>query len=353
MRMSISILLLAFAGATGPSDAESIERARYLMGSRCTITAAHADSSRSAALVEEAFREIARQEQILSDYTDASELSRLNSSAAAEAIPVSTDLLGFLEKSLEIAVQTGGAFDPTIGPLVDLYALRDGGRWPAPEEIRKVLRHVGHGMIHLDSRSGTARLDVDGMRLDPGAIGKGFALDAAARILKEGGVQWALLDFGRQILAVGGGPDGCGFPVEVSGTTAGRDRPTARIYLRDASAATSANSERGLLVDGRPLGHVIDPRSGVPATKAASVTVVAPDATRADALSTALFVQGPEQGIEMAERLHVAAAILPAGEDATEIIKTPDFDKLARPDCAGFLPAPPAPSIAVGHGESP
>ncbi len=333
MRMSVSVILLSIA-ASLPARAEVAERARYLMGSACTITAAHAGPGAAAGLIEQAFGEMARWERILSDYADGSELAHLNAAGASGPVEISPDLLAFLEESLALAARTGGAFDPTVGPLVDLYASRHGGRWPAPGEVEAARRGVGYRLLRVDPAARTARFEVPGMRLDPGAIGKGVALDAAGELLRAGGVRWAFLRFGRQVLAVGDGADRCGFPVEIAASDLLPDPPPT-LFLRDASAATSGNSERGLVVDGRRLGHVMDPRSGLPVSGAGSVTVIARRAALADALSTALLVIGPVEGIETARRLGVEALFVTEGGGHAQLLSTDGFRELTRRSCAG------------------
>lgn len=325
-----------------PARAEAAERARYLMGTVCRIAADHRLPGRTAPAIEAAFDEIARWESILSDYDDGSELSRLNASETS-TFRCSPDLLGFLSLSLSLAAETDGAFDITVGPLIDLYALRSRGRWPPAAEIEGALKRTGWRRLLLDPEAATARFQAEGMRLDPGAAGKGFALDAAARVLRGNGVRWAMLDFGGQILDVGGGPGGCGVPVEIAAE--GRESPARRlIHLREASASTSANDERGLIVEGRPLGHILDPRSGRPAEGLLSVTVVAPTGALADALSTALFVMGPDEGAAAASRLGVEALFTMKGGRGRRYLSTPGFERLTRDPCAAEPPASAAPA---------
>ncbi len=317
------------------------DRARYLMGTVCRIAAAHPEPGRAAALAEEAFAEIARWEAILSDYDPESELSRLNASAASGPFACSPELFAFLAEGASLAASTSGSFDPTVGALVDLYDVRGAGRWPPAGEVAAALGRTGYRRLEIDPSTRTARFLSQGMRLDPGAMGKGFALDAAAAILRAGGVEWALLDFGGQVLAVGAGPDGCGFPVEVA--SSGRSIPSRlEIRLRDASAATSANDERGRTPEGKPLGHIFDPRTGEPARGVVSVTVVAPTATLADALSTALFVLGPGEGPALAERAGVKALYTVEESGVLRAHPTPGFGRYFIKQCAGGAPASPA-----------
>lgn len=342
----LPMLLAATAGLSASAAADGVreaERGRWLMGTRCLVSVGHRDEARAAALAGAALDEIARWESILSDWDPRSELSRLNSAPPAP-FACSPDLFQFLEAATDLARRTGGAFDITVGPLVELWDLRGAGRIPSPAGIARALESVGSGRILLDPLSRTARLAA-GMRLDPGAIGKGWALDAAAGILRKGGAEWALLDFGGQILAVGSGPDGCGFPVRAA--AGGRDvRDAPVLKLRDASASTSSNEERAVPAEGETIGHILDPRTGRPARGLAGVTVVAPGGALADALSTALFVAGADEGARLAEREQVAAlfALLdPPGA----MRAAGGFDRLLDRACPETGPATGSPSDAT------
>jgi len=347
-------LLVLVALLPSPARGETAERARYLMGTTCAITADHSSREKAVSAIEAAFTEISRWESILSDYDDRSELSGLNASRKGEPFRCSEDLYGFLSRSLSLAAATRGAFDITVGPLVDLYAVRHGGRWPESRQIREALHSTGSGRLRLDPGSRTATFLEVGMRLDPGAIGKGLALDAATRLLRERGVAWAVLDFGGQIAVLGAGPGGCGVPVEIA--PLGRDSARRTIvYLADASASTSANDERGLIVDGRPLGHILDPRTGLPADRVTSVTVVAPAGAVADALSTAFFVMGAgEPGAhEIFLRFGAEGLFTLRDADGYRTRPTPGFERLTHDRCAGmrrdFAPATDS-SPLIGGG---
>jgi len=342
LRAAIPVAAIAPAPAppaTAPAAARSgtIERARYLMGTTCTIRAELPEGA-AAGAVEAAFAEIARWESILSDYDPESELSRLDAADPGMPVACSQDLLSWLAGSLRLSAETAGAFDVTAGALVDAYALRRGGRWPSAEDLAEARRATGSSKVALDPARGTVNLTVAGMRLDPGGNGKGIALDAAGDILRARGARWAVLDFGGQILVVGSGPDGCGVPVEVAAF--GRDSVEGIvIHLRDASVATSSNDERGLVVDGRPLGHILDPRTGLPATRVRRVTVVAPTAALADALSTAFFVMGPDEAAPVASRLGADALFTSRDGGNPALIPTPGFGRLRRRNCDADRPA--------------
>jgi thiamine biosynthesis lipoprotein len=347
--MRTALLIVIAALLPCPARAGTAERVRYLMGTTCTITADHASRAEAVAAIEAAFSEIARWESILSDYDGGSELSRLNASPKGEPFRCSEDLFRFLSQSLSLSSATAGAFDVTVGPLIDLYALRRGGRWPVAQEISGALRSTGSRLLRLDPAARTATFLEAGMRIDPGAIGKGTALDAAVRLLSNRGVVRAILDFGGQISVLGAGPGGCGVPVEIAAF--GRSAPDRTIvYLADASASTSSNDERGLVVEGKPLGHILDPRSGRPAEGVTSVTVVAPAGEIADALSTALFVLGADESgarggsdlspeaTEAARRFGAEAIVTSLEGTSRTTRSTPGFERLTHDRCAGIPP---------------
>src|SRR5947208_4672742 len=213
-----ALLLVARCGMTdaAPAPEPGAARARFLMGTRLSI---EADGPAPSEAFEAAFGEVARLEGILSNWTRTSEVSRLNGGAARAPVRCSTDLFGAVEAALLWAEETQGAFDPTVEPLVRALGLRgDDGRLPGTEEGAggrvaaeaaagggdpAAAPPIGWRHVHLDRPSRTVRYDLPGVGLDFGGIGKGIALDAAARVLRRHGVRRALLDFGGQILAFG------------------------------------------------------------------------------------------------------------------------------------------------------
>lgn len=245
----LSLALAAHASAAGSSGAA---RVRWTMGTLCEIDAPGAPD----AAVNAAFAEIERWDRILSLYKADSELSDLNRSAGQGPVRVSADLYNAVAAALALAAETGGAFDPTILPV-----LRGG-----PERLPL----VGWSKVVLDPGARTIELPA-GTGLDSGGFGKGWALDMAAGVLKAGGAARARLNFGGQILAMG----------RWTVVLPGRAEP---LELTDASIATSGDDEKP--------GHIKSPFDGLPVRHAGSASAVMPAAVAADAWSTALFVLG-------------------------------------------------------------
>jgi len=319
--VAATALLFAMActemSLAGDPGTERTARARYLMGTRLTI---ECRGKVTPQVFDEAFAEVARLEGILSNWNESSELSLLNHEGFRRWIRVSDDLLSAVEVSLAWAAKTGGAFDPTVESLVRRYGLREGedraglrspaevgrdgtageGTAPPPRPA------VGWQHVVVDHDRRAVQFDRDGIGIDLGGIGKGIALDGAARILQERGIAGGLLDFGGQVIAVGEAPPEEGYRIGVA-DPARRERPVAIVTLREGSLATSGNSERAVIDEQGMTGHILDPRSGAPAPFTGSVSVLAEDGTTADALSTALFVMGRERGVEWAESRGIAA----------------------------------------------
>jgi thiamine biosynthesis lipoprotein len=314
-----------------------VARARHVMGAPLEIRAFAPAAGRdtTAAALAAALDEVERLDALLSNWRPDSEVAILNRQAAVRPVPLSEDLFSVLTAALEAQQATGGCFDPGLGPWIDTLGLRstepDRPDPPAGGEVPALPPRAGE--IRLDPRSRTARFTSADVGVDLGGIGKGYALDRAARRLKEAGIDSALLNFGGQVLALGAPPGETGWIVEVADPR-DRLRPALGLRLRDASAATSANTERGVRRGGRWIGHVLDPGSGRPAPFPGSATAVAPDATRADAYATALLVMGPERGLDWAEsRVDVAAVFLePAAAGPPLVRATLSLERYRGPE---------------------
>ncbi len=285
-----------------PTAAEPpLVRARFLMGTPLVIEASAPEPERA---IEAAFAAVDRLEGELSNWRPASEVSRMNHDAARAPVAAGRDLCAVVGRALDWARETAGSFDPTVEPLVRALRLRgpEGvlpGQ-PAPPGTPAAPAPVGWRGVRFDPRACTIGFAADGMGIDLGGIGKGYALDAAADVLRRAGATGARLDFGGQVLVFGTGPDDGGWRIGIADPR-DRDRAALAVVLRSGSIATSSDAERSVPgPGGATIGHHLDPASGRPIAWDGSVSVRAANATDADALSTALFVMGPEHGLAWA-----------------------------------------------------
>jgi len=298
-----ALLLLHLAAPAPPAAGARVERRVDTMGTRLVVEIDAPDRATAVAASESAVRAVEEVNRRLSTWRDDSELSALNRAAAGRPCRLSPELATDLHRAYELWQSTGGAFDPAIGALLDVWAVRGAGRVPTDGELAAA--KAASGMRHLTFSGTVTRLQRDGVRLDAGGFGKGVALDAAAAAALRAGATCTRLDFGGQLLVAGD----CSPVVVGIADPSRRDRPVLELRLRSGSVATSGNSERGGEVEGVRIGHILDPRSGRPAPDFGSVTVWAADATTADALSTALFVMGPREGLAWVRRNHGVEAV--------------------------------------------
>ena len=268
-----------------------VERTRTLYDRTCVAAAESKDEAWTGRCIEAAFDEIARLDAVLSSRREDSELTRVNAVGAETRIPCSPDFIACLDSALAIAADTDGAFDPTVEPLNRVWDVRGEGRVPEPDELAKAREMVDWHRVAVVDGDRTVRFNRPGMALDFGGIGKGFALENATTLLRARGVKRALLRLGNQISAF---TDGEAWVIRIP-DPADDTRPMLRLIVRQGSVATSSQGEGGFAARGIRYGPVFDPRHGDPLESRASVTVIAPGATRADGLSTALLVMGREK----------------------------------------------------------
>lgn len=311
-----SLLLLCLLAVVVPLAPASepglhlVRRAHYIMGTVFEIEAYGQDAEGTAAAVEEAFAAIRRADEILSDYRDDSELSRLNRDGAKGFVPLSAELFAVLRQSVEYARLTDSAFDVTVGPAVDAWRqASQEGRLPDDRERSHWLSRVGYSRLRLDESQRAARFDRPGMRVDLGAIGKGWAVDRAAEILRQRGVERALISAGTSsIYALGAPPGQLAWKVAIRHPRREEDL-LALVLLRDESLSTSASYEQTHEVAGKAYSHILDPRTGWPVDAMWSSTVIAPAAAESDALSTAAFVLGLERAEAMLRERGLSAIL--------------------------------------------
>ncbi len=281
------------------------------MGTTVEIHLYASTRERAAALFEAAFQEIERVEQALSTYRPTSEMSRINANAARGPVVTDPEVLTLLDEALDYSLRTDGAFDITVGALVNAWGFfRGHGRYPTADELSRALARVGWRNVILDRAARTVQFRKPGIALDLGGIGKGFALDRAALILRRHGVTAALLGAGQSsYFAIGAPPDTDGWRVVVPDPDDPR-RSLSTVWLRDRSLSTSGNAQKSFEFDGKRYSHIIDPRTGEPVTGMTQVTVIARTALESDALATALFVLGADRATAVLDHVDDVAALL-------------------------------------------
>lgn len=289
---------------------------RVVMGTFANITAVAADSKTARACVEAAFAQLKRVDEVMSDYKADSQLSQVNRDAFKEPVPVNDDLFEVLRIAAEYSKQTGGAFDITVGPIVDLWRQAEEIKHlPTEAELAQARSKVGFEKLILNQAEKTVRFEVDGMRLDLGGIAKGYAIDLAVEAMQKAGAIGGLIDVGGDVRCFGPPSD------NKESWLVGLQDPTVEgqlllvLKLRDMAVATSGGYRRFAEVDGKKYSHIINPVAGSSADELVSVSIIARTATAADALATAVSVLGREKGLELVDSLVETEAILvPAGK---------------------------------------
>jgi FAD:protein FMN transferase len=273
------------------------------------------DGQRATNAARAAFQRIAALNRILSDYESDSELSRLSrTSGSDQAVPLSEDLAAVLRRAAEISEASDGAFDITIGPAVQLWKrARRQRALPVPADIEAARASVGWRRLILGRDSHgqwTATLKAPAMRLDLGGIAKGYALDEAADALRRAGVQRFLISGGGDMVAGQAPPGAQGWRIEVGRLDLpGAPEPSVA-WLQNEALTTSGDAFQRLELGGVRYSHIVDPRTCLALTNARQVTIIAADAMTADALSTAVCVLEPGEGLALATRHRAAAVIL-------------------------------------------
>ena len=296
----VACLLTMAAGCT-PGSPVRVSEARRLMGVPWTITLHASSATAGERALAEAFAEVERLEAILSDYKPESELSRLSAAApTAAALPVGDDLWRVLDRAVEIRDATGGAFDPTVGPLTTLWRQsRRSGVMPLPEKLAAAREAVGPDALRLDHGRQAVALERPGMRLDLGGIGMGYAIDRVLDLLRRRGIRAAMIDASGDVAVSGPPPGTAGWRIEVAALNpaTAATAPPETLLLVNAAITTSGDAFQGVEIAGIRYSHIVDPRTGIGVVGPAAVTVIAPDCTTADALATAASVLGPEAGL--------------------------------------------------------
>ena len=270
---------------------------------------------------------------LASTWRDDSDLTVLNVDQSIDWIPVSEEFCALLESSLEISEATGGAFDLTIGPLVNLWGFGPEGQIaepPSPADIAAAQHRVGFDMLEADCMERLVRKDVPDLYVDLSGWAKGYAVDQVAELLDTRSMDNFLVEIGGELRVKGQNREGKKWAIGIEAPSTSARVPHALVHVTNTSVATSGDYRNYFEHDGQRFSHTIDARSGRPVTHdLAAVTVVNASAAYADAMATALLVLGPDDGPELARQLGIAGYFLVRNETGMREITTPEFDRLS------------------------
>jgi len=289
----VLFLLAAFAPA-GAQTALRLEKSADAMGSTYTVVLYGTGRVAMEAAADAALDEARRLDDLLSNYKPSSEWSGVNRHAAEGPVRISEELFQLLAACRDYSRESEGAFDISVGPLMKVWGFYKGtGHLPHRAEVMAAREKTGYRHVHLDAAARTVRFDRPGVELDPGGIGKGYAVDRMVAILRRMSVDTALVAAsGSSIYGLGAPPDSPrGWPVDIEDPWDQR-RKVAEVFLKDMSMSTSGSYEKFFRAEGRVYAHIMDPRTGYPAQGSVAVSVVAPRTIDSEAWAKPYFVNG-------------------------------------------------------------
>lgn len=255
-----------------------LERSVDAMGTTFVIEMYGTDEHLMRNAADQAFAEVCRLDRMLSNYIDDSELSRINRCAGKNPAKVSREFLDVLRACEKYSRQSDGTFDITVGPLMKVWGFYKGsGRLPSQAEIQIALENVGYQNVELDSSNLTVRFKKPGVNLDPGGLGKGYAVDRMVAVLLRNGIDSALVSAGgSSIFGIGAPPsDPRGWYIRIRDPRE-ESRTAAEVYLKNDSISTSGNYEKFFWANGKLYSHIMDPRTGYPSEGMLSVSIISP-----------------------------------------------------------------------------
>ena len=290
--LSLLIGQAALAWAQGALS-QRVEANVDAMGSTYSIVVYGEDEARLRAAVEDASEEARRLDHLLSNYIASSEWSQVNREAASKPVRISTELFQLLAACVEYSRESDGAFDITVGPLMRVWGFYKGtGHLPHRADVRGALDRMGYQNIVLDPAAHTVRFGKEGLEMDPGGIGKGYAVDKIVEILKEDGVTSALVSAsGSSIYGLGAPPNEPGWKIKIRNPK-DASKTAVEVVLKDMSLSTSGNYEKFFFAEGKLYSHIMDPRTGYPSEGMLQVSVVSPKTIDSEAWCKPYYIRG-------------------------------------------------------------
>jgi thiamine biosynthesis lipoprotein len=332
----------ATSSAAAPFEVKRVTLERGAMGTKivmASFTTPTLDADTIGRAMGEAYDEIKRLENLMSTWVETSEVTAINRGGGGPPVTVGPDTFAVIERSVAIASQSEGVFDITFEAMKGVWRFDEGAQpnVPSDADVQRTRRLVDWRMIELDPNARTVRLKEKDRKINLGGIAKGYAVDAAARVLERRGVTSFFVQAGGDLYVKGRRYDGRPFRVGVRDPR-GKDEQDffALMEVEDHAFSTAGDYERAFVKDGKRYHHIIDPRTGYPATACRSVTVWAKDAFTADALDDAVFILGPEKGLQLIEATEgVGAVIVDAKNEVWVSKRLKDLVTQLRPPTEG------------------
>lgn len=323
LRFPIVVILLITSSLCA-QELDTYTRAEKLMGKAFQIVVVHQDSSKAKLALDRAVAEIKSTEKNISSWTKESETTLINNNAGIKPTKVSDDLFNLIKRSKVYSSISNGAFDISIQPLINLWnEFLSQNQLPDSASVKSILQLVDFKKIILDSSKNEIYLSENNMKISFGAVGKGYAAERTKALLKNMGVNSGLVNAGGDICAWGNQSNGKPWEIAIQHPR-DENKLIAWLEIKDQSIVTSGDYEAFKIINGKRYSHILDPKSGYPVNSLYSTTVIAYNAELADAMATAIFVLGPDKGLQLAEQIKGLEAILFTSND--EILSTSGLD---------------------------
>jgi len=307
MRRILILTLIGILALPCLAEAKTYKKSTVVMDTVATITVEADSSEKAESAIDAAFNEIRRLEVLLSFWTDNSEIAAIYNNGGVKPVKVSPETLEVVKRALYISEKTGGAFDPTIGPVMRLWDFKK-KIMPTKAQIKAKVGLVDYRKVGVNYMKSTVFLKTKGMSFDTGGIAKGFAADKAAEVLKREGIESGIVAIAGDIRCFG--PKTWNIGIKNPRTTNNKNYLLAAVKLQNKAISTSGDYERYFIKDGVWYHHLLDPRTGMPARGIRSISVIADEAVLTDGFATGIFVMGPEKGAKLLEELGLDAVIV-------------------------------------------
>lgn len=302
-------LIFSLIGCTNNNDdSKPLSKTEYFMGTVVTVTLY---DNKSEKIIDKAFEEVKKIEQLVSINMEGTELDEVNNNAGIKPVKVSDDTYNIIKKGLEYSSLTNGSFDITIGPIVKLWSIGlPEAKVPTLDEIKGALKYINYKDVEINDSEKTVFLKKPGMIIDLGGIAKGYTADVIAQTLKDEGVEKAIIDLGGNVYALGEKAENTLWRIGIQNPDQTRGEIVGSINVKDKSIVTSGIYERFIEQDGVKYHHILSPETGYPYdNEIAGVTIISDKSIDGDALSTSVFSMGVAKGLEFVNSLPDIEAI--------------------------------------------